>query len=378
MTGAAPHLRWRRLAALLRKESLQVARDPSSLLIAVVLPLIILFLSGYGVSFDIRHSPICLVVQSQDEEAQGLAGAFQSSPFFAITRAQVTGQCRRGLAAKTYNAIVVIPADYKERLFAGDAAPMQILTDGSDPNTAGLMQVYLQGTFRDWQTKNAAMHGRSLAVPIAVAPRIWFNSEQKSRNYVLPGLVAVIMTLIGTLLTSLVVAREWDRGTMEAMLATPVTRAELIVGKLAPYYVLGMAAMAITTLIAIVLFHVPFRGSVLVLAGVSSAFLLTTLGTGMIISTLARNQFVATQAAMFIGFLPGFLLSGMVFEIASMPLPIRLVTLIVPARYFVPALTTLFLAGDEASVLVPNTVALLGFAAVIFAWVAAKTPRRLD
>jgi ABC-2 type transport system permease protein len=194
----------------------------------------------------------------------------------------------------------------------------------------------------------------------------------------LPGLVAVIITLIGTMLTSLVVSREWERGTMEAMMATPLSVPELLLGKLIPYYVLGMAAMAVTTAISVWLFDVPFRGSIWALCTVSSVFLLTTLGQGLLISTLARNQFVATQAALFSAFLPAFLLSGLVYEIPSMPWAIRMVTYLIPARYYVPSLQTLFLAGDEPAVLVPNTLALLLMAVVLFAAVARKTPRRLD
>ena len=374
----SPPARLRRLMALVRKETLQIGRDPSSLLIAVVLPLLLLFLFGYGVSFDLRRSPICLVVEQPSAAASGLVASFQASRFFDVRSDVTTKACEEELVAGTINAEVVIPSDFLNRLEAYDPAPMQILVDGSDPNTAGLMANYIGGTWRIWQAIEADSRGVSGAARLQVTSRYRYNPEKESRNFLLPGLVAVIMTLIGTMLTALVVSREWERGTMEAMMATPLSVFELLMGKLIPYYLLGMAALAVTTGITIWLFDVPFRGSILALVAVSSAFLLTTLGQGLLISTLARNQFVATQAALFSAFLPGFLLSGLVYEIASMPWPIRLFTYLVPARYFVPSLQTLFLAGDVAGVLVPNGLALLAMATLLLGVVARKTPRRLD
>ncbi|HXP97324.1 MAG TPA: ABC transporter permease [Telmatospirillum sp.] len=368
----------RRLMALIRKESLQIGRDPSSLLIAVVLPLLLLFLFGYGVSFDLRRSPICLVVEQPSGAASGLATSFRASRFFDVRSDVTTKGCQEELVAGRVNAVVVIPSDFVNRLAGRDLAPIQILVDGSDPNTAGLMANYIGGTWRTWQAIEADSRGLSSALRLQVTARYRYNPEKESRNFLLPGLVAVIMTLIGTMLTALVVSREWERGTMEAMMATPLSVFDLLMGKLIPYYLLGMAALAVTTGITIWLFDVPFRGSVLVLVLVSTAFLLTTLGQGLLISTLARNQFVATQAALFSAFLPGFLLSGLVYEIPSMPWPIRLFTYLVPARYFVPSLQTLFLAGDVTGVLIPNTLALLAMATLLFVVVAWKTPNRLD
>lgn len=375
MTRVSP----RRLIALMRKESLQIFRDPSCLLIAVVLPLILLFLFGYGVSFDLRRSPICVVVEQSSEPALQLLASFQASKFFAVRAVQARQACGEDLVAGRINAEVVIPADFPARLLGGDDAPIQVLVDGSDPNTAGLMANYIGGSFNTWRAVEADMAGRrQMTDAIEVVPRYRYNPDRRSTNFLLPGLVAVIMTLIGTMLTALVVAREWERGTMEAMMATPLSIAEILVGKLVPYFLLGMTAMAVTTMIAVWLFDVPYRGSVLVLALVGGLFLLTTLGQGMLISTLAKSQFVATQAALFSAFLPGFLLSGLVYEIPSMIWPIRLVTYLVPARYFVSSLQTLFLAGDEAGVLLPNAGALAIMATVLFTVVAIKTPRRLD
>jgi ABC-2 type transport system permease protein len=368
----------RPLLALIRKESLQILRDPSSLMIAVVLPLILLFLFGYGVSFDQKDSPVCVVVEQSSQPAESLAASFQASPFFKAHRDSNTVRCKDELVSGAINGMVVIPSDFAALLGAQEAAPVQVLVDGSDPNTAGLMQNYLSGSVLVWQAINSDMSGRNGLGRITVTSRVWYNPAKQSRLFLLPGLVAVIMTLIGTMLTSLVVAREWERGTMEAMMATPLSVAQLLLGKLIPYFILGLLAMAVTTAIAVWLFGVPMRGSILVLAGVTSIFLLTTLGQGLLISTLAKNQFVATQAALFTAFLPAFLLSGLVYEIASMPWPIRWFTYIIPARYYVPSLQTLFLAGDEPGVLIPHCLSMLVIAAVLFAIVVWKTPKRLD
>jgi ABC-2 type transport system permease protein len=209
-------------------------------------------------------------------------------------------------------------------------------------------------------------------------PRVWFNPEVNSRNFLIPGAVAIIMTLIGTLLTALVVAREWERGTMEALMATPIGVIEFLLGKLVPYFVLGMAAMGLSVAMAVLFFGVPFRGSVAALLLVSAAFLADMLPLGLLISTLTRNQFLASQLALISAFLPAFWLSGFIFEIDSMPLPIRLLTRILPARYFVSSLQALFLAGDVTSVLVPNTLALAAIAVVLLFALVRSTRLRLE
>jgi ABC-2 type transport system permease protein len=260
---------------------------------------------------------------------------------------------------------------------------VQVIVDGSDPNTAGLVMDYVQGVWDNWlqqETVSASsLACRPGATPlIVVQPRYWFNPEINSRNFLVPGAVVIIMTLIGTLLTALVVAREWERGTMEALMATPISRAEFLLGKIIPYFALGMLAMSLAVSAAVFLFGVPFRGSVAALVLVSAAYLITMLPLGLLISTVTGNQFAASQAALVAAFLPALLLSGFIFEIDSMPLPIRLLTRILPARYFVSSLQTLFLAGDVASVLVPNTLILLTIAAALLVLLVRATRLRLE
>jgi ABC-2 type transport system permease protein len=370
--------RLRRIAGLIGKESRQIVRDPSSMLIAGLLPLILLFLFGTGVSLDIKNVRIGLVVERPTSETASFAASLADSRYFTPVLVPDARQVEPELVAGRLQAVVVLTADFGNRAARGDTAPIQIIVDGSDPNTAGLVQVYLTGAWNNWQQQEAMVHGRTVAPPIAVAPRFWFNPETDSRNFLVPGSIAIVMTLIGTLLTSLVVAREWERGTMEALLATPVGRLDFLVGKLVPYFLLGMISLAISVSVSVFGFGVPFRGSILWLGLTSSVFLCAALGLGMLISTVTGNQFVASQVALIAGFLPAFLLSGFIFEIGSMPWPIRFLTYILPARYLMPSLQTLFLAGDVKSVLVPNILAMAAIACVLIGLTALRTKRRLD
>lgn len=369
--------RLRRLKALVVKESLQALRDPSCLLIAFVLPLILLFLYGYGVSLDARDVRLGIAVEGNGVQAQRLAGAFAASPWFAVERG-TRPQLEQAMVAGHLRGVLVIPLDFDRKLERGEPAPVQLLTDGSETNTASYVQNYANGVLANWQAQRLRDRGLDPAAGPELQPRLWFNPEVRSRLSLVPGCLAIIMAIIGTLLTALVVAREWERGTMEALLSTPVGLLELIVGKLLPYFVLGLVSMLSSTAIAVELFDVPFRGSLPGLLLTSAAFLLAALAQGLLISSAARNQFVAAQGAVITAFLPAFLLSGFIFEIASMPLPIRIISSILPARYLVTNLQTLFLTGDVWPLLLRNVGIMLTLAALLFALVARKTVKRLD
>ncbi|MGB8273883.1 MAG: ABC transporter permease, partial [Alphaproteobacteria bacterium] len=237
---------------------------------------------------------------------------------------------------------------------------------------------YVRGLWQGWLQQVALEEGRQLATPVEVEQRVWFNAEVRSTNFLVPGLIAINMTLIGALLTAMVVAREWERGTMEALMVTPATIREILLGKLIPYFVLGMGGMALSVAMGIWLFDVPFRGSVAVLFGASALFLLAALGMGLLISTVARNQFVAGQIAIVATFLPAFILSGFLFDIASMPAVVQELTRVIPARYFVAILQTVFLAGDVWSVILPNALALAVMAAILLGITRRKMRKRLD
>jgi ABC-2 type transport system permease protein len=375
--------RLRRTGGLVRKESLQILRDPSSYLIAVVLPLLLLVIFDYGVSLDLRHIPVGLVVEQSSPEASSLVASFCNSRFFVVRLVHHRAEVESELVSGRVMGVVVLAADFTDRLGRGDTAPVQVIVDGSDVNTAGLVVNYAQGVWSNWLVQESVsasgLDVRPAAAPLVTAePRYWFNPEIDSTNFLVPGAVAIIMTLIGTLLTALVVAREWERGTMEALMATPIGKAEFLLGKIIPYFILGMVAMSLAVAAAVFLFHVPFRGSVWALLLVSAAFLTTMLPLGLLISTVTGNQFAASQAALVAAYLPALMLSGFIFEIDSMPLPIRLLTRVLPARYFVSSLQTLFLAGDVASVLVPDTLILLAMGVVFMVLLVRATRLRLE
>jgi ABC-2 type transport system permease protein len=375
---AARSGRVRRVLALARKELLQILRDPSAILIAGILPLLLLFLFGFGVSLDLKNVAVCVVVENPTPEAASFAASFAQSRFFAMHEVRDRRECEGDLVAGRVKGIIDLPATFSRRAGRGETSAIQVLVDGSDPNTASLVQNYVMGLWRTWINQEQIMRATPAAAAVTPVPRFWYNPAHESAEFLLPGLVAVNMTLIGLLLTALVVAREWERGTMEALMSTPIGTLELLIGKLAPYFLLGMAAMALSVGSTVLVFGVPFRGSVLSLSAISAVFLLCMLALGLLISTITRNQFVASQAALIAGFLPAIMLSGFLFEIASMPWPIRLITYVMPARYFVPSLQTLFLAGDIAAVLVPNGLAMGVIATVLLVAVGRVMRLRLD
>lgn len=367
----------RRLAALCRKESYQIVRDPSSILIAFVLPVLLLFIYGYGINLDANRVRLGIVQQDGGAEASRLVQTLQASPYIAASLSTSESFMRQQLQAGEVRGVVMVRSDFSSRVRQGQgAAAIQLLTDGAEPNTANFVASYVQGVFQLWL--NQRQSGQPAAATLTVQPRYWFNPTTVSRNYLVPGSISVIMTIIGALLTSLVVAREWERGTMEALLSTPVTRAELLLSKIIPYYLLGMAAMSMCVLVATLVMGVPLRGSLWVLFVVTSLFLGSALGLGLLLSTTTRNQFIAAQFALTAAFLPAIMLSGFVFEIRSMPLAVQAVTYLIPARYFVSALQTLFQAGEIWPVLLINLLFLLLSAAFWMGLTAWRTPRRLD
>jgi len=368
--------RRRRLFALVRKESFQAIRDPSSILIAFVLPLILLFLFGYGVSLDTTRTRIGLVTEELTPLTQDLSASFQASRYFDVAMGRDRRLFEEDLVVGKVRGVVVIPADFTTRYTAANRPAIQVIVDGSDPNTANFVQNYAQGAVANWEEQRQAdVASRSPA--IAVEQRFWFNPELTSRNFLVPGSIAIVMTLVGTLLTSLVVAREWERGTMEAMMATPVTAVELLTGKILPYFLLGLTSMTLCVLLAVFLFGVPFRGSVAALYALSAAFLIPALGQGLLISTATKNQFLASQLALISAFLPAFLLSGFLFEINSMPRIIQWITFIVPARYLIPSLQTVFLAGDIWPMFAKAIAVMLAIGAVMFVLAARSTRKRI-
>ena len=367
-----------RLRGLMRKEFLQVLRDPSSLGIAFVLPFTLLLLFGYGVSLDAENVPIALVVDKQTAETASLCSAFAQSRYFDPTYTHGMQSALQDLAAHHVNAVFYLREDFSRKLMAPGDASIQLILNGVDANTARIVSGYVESIYANWLADQRDESGRRIKVPIQILPRIWFNGNLRSRNFLVPGLIAVIMTLIGALLTALLMAREWERGTMEALMVTPVAMREIIVGKIVPYFILGMGGMTVSVVMAVWQFDVPLRGSLWVLLLGTSLFLLTALGMGLLISTIARVQFAAGQIAIVTTFLPAFILSGFIFDINSMPKAIQVITHLIPARYFVSILQTVFLAGDVWPVILPNALALLFMATVFIGLTRKKARKRLE
>lgn len=373
------HLSLRRLRALCWKETLQIFRDPSSNLIAFVLPLVLLFIFGFGINLDLARLRVGLYNEATGEDSNSFAAALQGSPYLEVHHYDSRQAMEEDIIDSRIRGFVVIPADFSRRMqLANDTAPVQVVADGSEPNTAQFVSSSINGVWQLWQLQRAEDRGVDFKQEIALEPRYWFNPSAESRNFLIPGSITVIMTVIGALLTSLVVAREWERGTMEALLASPVTRAELLLSKILPYYVLGMVSLILCVAAARWLLGVPFRGSVLALWVVGSFFLLSVLGIGLAISTGTRNQFNAAQAALNAAFLPAMMLSGFIYEISSMPTFLRGVTHLIPARYFVSSIQTLFQAGTRWQLLWPDILALMISSTLFLGLTARLTRRRME
>lgn len=366
----------RRFGAMLVKESLQIARDPSTFLIAFVLPMLLLFLFGYGVNLDTARSRVGLSLQDNSEAARSLAGSFQRSRWFDVRETGAVSELSPAMVAGRIRGIIVIPDGFGRQVAKG-GGDIQVLTDGSMPNTASFVGAYAEGVRASWAAARNGDRGTTKAPPIQTAARFWFNPELKSRYFLVPGSIAVVMTIVGTLLTALVIAREWERGTLEAIMATPVGMIEFIATKVIPYFVLALGSITLCAVLAVAVFGVPFRGSPFALFMIATTFLFPALGQGLLISAATKNQFVASQVALLSAFLPTMLLSGFLFEISSMPKPIQAITYLVPSRYLIPQLQTVFIAGDDWSLFLPNMAALIGFGLLFFLLAVRATKRRI-
>jgi ABC-2 type transport system permease protein len=370
---------WRQLFAIMLKEAKQVSRDPSSLIIAVILPLTFLFLFGYGLSLDTTVVKVAVVREDTSQDARALAARIEDSNWFLVVEAANREAGKQLLRDQVVKATIIIPGEFGQRLYSSSrGAQVQVLVDGAEPNTANYVRGYVGAIWSAFLASRAMAQGAATNVPVSVEPRYWFNANAESRWFLIPGSITVIMTLIGTLLTALVIAREWERGTLEALYATPLTRGQILIGKTLPYFVLAMISTLVCIVTALVLFHLPLRGSMLTLGLVASVFLVPALGQGMLISVTMRSQLAAAQLGLMTGYLPAIMLSGFLFDIHSMPAWLQFVTLIVPARYMNVSLQTIFLAGDVWPVLIRNMLLMLAVGALFFGLTWRKLHKRVD
>jgi ABC-2 type transport system permease protein len=369
-----------RMRGLMRKEIKHILRDPSAILIAFLMPLVLLLVLGFGISFDARHLPIALVAEAPEETVRGLLQAMDASPYLSVQRAASMHDAQAALAGGHVRGIVVVREDFTQHLGRSTDWPAAVALDvnGTDANTARILDGYVSGALQVWLSNQQREKRLQSGGGIAVQVRDWFNPELRSADAIVPGVIAMVMTMAGTLLTAGGVSREWEHGTMESMLASPAHLGELILARLGCNFALGVGSMVVSLVLAVFLFGVPFRGGLLALAAAVSLFLVFALGWGLFISTIARNQFVASQMAFLTTMLPAFMLSGMVFDISAMPAWLQVVTYAVPARYLVSILQTLFLAGDVWPVLLPNLAGLAAAATLAVTGTVLVTRRRLD
>ncbi len=374
----------RRVQAVARKEFLHILRDPRSLIMALALPILMILLFGYALTLDVDQVPAVVYDLDQSPASRELISRFEGSRYFrilgyagdysAIERKIDDGVCMVG---------IVVPRDYARDLMAGRSPQIQLLYDGSDSNTASIALGYATSIVRslgaELQRRAQNNLGRSATTEFTdLRLRVWYNSQLKSKNYIVPGLIALILMIIGALLTSLTLAREREMGTMEQLLSTPLRPAEVALGKMSAYFVLGLTDMLLTIVVGVGVFKVPQRGSYILLALTGCLFLIGALFWGILISALSRTQVLAYQMAMLTSFLPAFLLSGFVFAIENMPVPIQVVTHFFPTRYFITILRGIFLRGVGFEILYPEVALLAAYAALVFLIATKKLKQKVD
>jgi ABC-2 type transport system permease protein len=370
-------MKFSRTWAIARKEWYHIFRDWRSLGLVILMPVLLMLLFGYAVTLDVKKVPMGVLDRDKSQESLSFIHRFSASPYFHLRFfAQDEKEIKRLIDRGEVKMGLVLPWDFSKTIKAGRKATIQVLLDGSDSNTANIILTYVQGVVREFNLEKTLLKierlgGQKLKPPVEVRPRIWFNEELESKNYFIPGLVAVIMSIIGVLLTGQVIVREWERGTMELLISTPVRKEELIIGKLFPYFFLGLLDLSLAILMGTWIFEVPFRGSLVLLFLLSCIYILVALALGMTISTVAKTQILANQMAMVIGFLPTFLLSGFTFVIANMPLWLQLITYGIAPRYYVTILKEVFLKGADLTFLWTETLVLFGMT-LAGLWVATK------
>lgn len=361
----------RRVQAMARKEFLHIVRDARSLVMALLVPLFMLALFGYALSLDVDHIPAMIVDQDQSPASRDLISRFQGTPYFDIRTVETSAnQVNREIDRGVVLLAVVLPRGFQRDLERAQKPSVQLLLDGSDSNTASIAMNYAQGVITAWAASRFISRGA--AAPVDAQIRVWYNSDLKSRNFLIPGLIAVVLMIIASLLTSLTIAREWENGSMEQLLSTPLRPAEIVLGKLAAYFAIGAIDVVTSVLLSVFVFDVPLRGSLVFLAFSSGLFLFGALSWGILISALAKTQLLAYQMGMLSSFLPAFLLSGFMYSIENMPAPIQAVSYTVPARYFISVLRAVYLKGEGLSMLSAQIGFLALFGGAVFVLATRK------
>ena len=373
----------RRLKAVAGKETLHILRDPRSLMMGIGMPILLLFLFGYALTLDIDRVPLAVWDQDRTVESREFISQFTGSRYFSLqVSAENYRDIERAIDRRQALIALVVPPAFSRLLAQGENAPVQAIVDGSDPNTAAIALGYAEAAAQGYSRRVAVLHlrraGHLPRMPsLELKPRVWFNTDMVSRNFIFPGLIAVVMMIMAAILTSLSMAREWETGTMEQLVATPLTGGELILGKLAPYFLIGVLDLFLCIVVGELVFDVPLRGSLWLLTPLALIFLFSALSLGMLLSIITRSQLLASQLAIVTTVLPAFLLSGFIFPIENMPLPIQTVTRIVTARYFVTILRGIYLKDVGLEVLWPQSLFLLFFGAAVMTAAVLKFRKRI-
>ncbi|MBB3180270.1 ABC transporter permease [Variovorax sp. Sphag1AA] len=372
---------WRRLIALTRKETRQLIRDPSSIAIGILLPIILILIFGYGLSLDVKNAPMAVVLEDTSPTAAQAVAGLQLTPYISPVMLTSMRDAEALMHQRKVDGIVRVPADFSRRLAAGDAS-IQVIVHGADANKANIVLRYATGALaqnsqRIVDRAGGGPQGTGIGA-ITIEQRLWFNSANTSTWYLVPGLIVLIMTLVGAFLTALVMAREWERGTLESLFVTPVRPVEILLAKVIPYFGIGMIGLLLCLLAARFLFEVPMYGSLAVMVVAAMLYLLVAVGIGLLISSVTRNQFLASQVALISSFLPSLMLSGFLFDLRNVPTVIRIVGHVLPATYFMELIRTLFLAGNVWSLIVRNCLILLVYAVVLLSIARFVTRKKLD
>ncbi len=366
-----------RLIALTRKETRQLLRDRSNLLVGLFLPFTLILLFGYGLSFDVENAPVAVVMEDRSPTALDVVSGLNGSPYLAPAVVGSMAEAEMLLRAKTVDGIVRVPVDFTTARAAGNGK-IQVIVNGADSTTASTIEAYVNGAIQTASLHAADRAGSGSAAGVMLIQRTWFNEAGNSRWYLVPGLLVLVMTLIGAFLTSLLVAREWERGTLESLFVTPVRSGEIVLSKLAPYVVIGMIDMVVCLLCARFLFQVPLRGSLAIIIFASLIYLIVSLLIGLLISAATRNQFAASQLALLASFMPAMMLSGFVFDLRNVPVVIQVVSQVLPATHFMELVKTLFLAGTIWPIVVKSCTILTAYALLLAFLTRRQLAKRLD
>lgn len=369
---------WSRAISLTRKEVRQLLRDPGSLAIGIGLPIVLIFIFGYGLSLDVRNAPVAVVLEDPSPMAADVVAGLALSSYITPSIVTSMHDAERLMLVRRVDAIVRIPSDFSRRLAAGDAK-VQVLVHGSEASRAIIIRSYISSTLAQWTQRQA---DRAAATPapgiVTIEERMWFNSANNSTWYLVPGLIVLIMTLVGAFLTAMVMAREWERGTLEALFVTPVRPGEILLAKIIPYFMVGMLGLGMCLIAARFLFEVPMYGSLLIILVSSMLYMLVALGIGLVISSVTKNQFLASQLALISSFMPSLMLSGFLFDLRDVPAVIRMVGHALPATYFMELIRTLFLAGNVWPLIFKNCAILTAYAVLLLGLARFVTRKKLD